>query len=161
MVVAGHAAGLLRVQPGQAIVDAIGIGAGVLHKLVEDGFNARGFVASHGTKFMDRSGELGFDNWRSAAWWITRELLDPDSGVRVMLPDDDELIGDLTAPKVKRITSSSKIQVEAKEDIRKRLGRSTDCGDAVVQILVGPHLCREQEEYAEVVYRPVQVGRQW
>ena len=129
--------------------------------MVEQGFNARGFVASHGTGYTDQSGELGFANWRSAAWWMTREMLDPDSGISVMLPDDDELIGDLTAPKVKRITSTSCILVEAKEEIRKRIGRSTDCGDAVIQILTGPVLCREQEEHTELVYEPARVRAQW
>jgi len=71
------------------------------------------------------------------------------------------MIGDLTAPKVKRITSASRIQVEAKEEIRKRIGRSTDSGDAVIQILAGPVLCREQDEHTEMVYRPAQVGAQW
>ena len=31
------------------------------------------------------------------------------------------------------MTSSGKIQIESKDEIRKRLGRSTDSGDAVVQ----------------------------
>jgi len=77
------------------------------------------------------------------------------------LPDDDQLIGDLTAPKVKRILSGGKIQIESKDEIKKRLGRSTDCGDAVMQVLVGPHLAREQMQQQEVVYRPVQIGPRW
>lgn len=60
-----------------------------------------------------------------------RELLDPSAGATLALPDDDELVGDLCAPKW-RINSTGRIQVESKDDIRKRLGRSTDLGDAVV-----------------------------
>jgi hypothetical protein len=45
---------------------------------------------------------------------------------------DDLLIGDLTAPRWS-VNSSGRIQIESKDDIRKRLGRSTDSGDAVVQ----------------------------
>ena len=48
------------------------------------------------------------------------------------LPPDDLLIGDLVAPRYS-VTSTGKIQVESKDEIRKRLGRSTDSGDAVVQ----------------------------
>jgi len=48
------------------------------------------------------------------------------------------LLGDLSAPHW-WVTSGGKIQVERKEDIYKRLGRSTDDGDAVVQSFV-PHL---------------------
>ena len=38
------------------------------------------------------------------------------------------LLGDLSAPKWK-VLSGGKIQVESKDDIRKRLGRSTDDGE--------------------------------
>jgi hypothetical protein len=70
-------------------------------------------------------------NKRSAAWWYLRELLDPANGHGIALPPDDLLTGDLTAPHW-RITSGGKVQVESKDEIRKRLGRSTDDGDAVV-----------------------------
>ena len=41
------------------------------------------------------------------------------------------MTGDLTAPHW-RVVSGGKIQIESKDDIKKRLGRSTDDGDAVV-----------------------------
>ena len=44
---------------------------------------------------------------------------------------DDDLLGDLCAPKW-RLMSGGKILIESKDDIRKRIGRSTDVGDAVV-----------------------------
>ena len=59
-------------------------------------------------------------------------MLDPSRDPDIALPVDDELLGDLTAPKWK-ILSGGKIQVESKDDIRKRIGRSTDAGDAAVQ----------------------------
>lgn len=70
-------------------------------------------------------------NSRSWAWWNLREMLDPASGCDVALPPDDRLIGDLTTPKWK-LMSGGRIQIESKDDIRKRLGRSPDDGDAVV-----------------------------
>ncbi len=48
----------------------------------------------------------------------------------IALPDDPELIDDLTT--VKWFTRGGKIHLESKEEIRKRLGRSPDKGDAVV-----------------------------
>jgi len=117
---------------GRAIVDAIGIGAGICPRLAEQGLEGVPFVASQGTDMKDRSGEFGFVNKRAAAWWSMRELLDPQYEEEVALPDDDLLIGDLTAPKWK-VTSGGKIQIEGKDDIRKRIGRSTDSGDSVVQ----------------------------
>jgi hypothetical protein len=133
MQTTGRVKGHLDTDPlATAMVDVIGIGAGVLDRLREQGCRAEAFNASGGTKNKDATGELGFPNCRSAAWWLMRELLDPSAGSDIALPPDDELLGDLTAPKWK-ILSGGKIQVEAKDDIRKRIGRSTDAGDATVQ----------------------------
>jgi hypothetical protein len=158
MELAGRVGGIIRHRGGTAYVDAVGIGAGVLHRMRELALSAEGFVAGRKTDYTDQSGELGFQNWRSAAWWITREMLDPESGFDVCLPPDDMMIGDLTAPKVKQVASASKIVVEAKEDVIKRLKRSTDVGDAVVQALVGPHLVRELSQTDEVVWATETIG---
>lgn len=128
----GQVKGILQGTEATAVVDVIGIGAGVVDRLREMGKSVEAFNASEGTKRLDSSGELGFVNRRAAAWWNLREMLDPDSGVEVALPDDDTLTGDLTAPRW-RVMSGGRIQIESKDDIRKRLGRSTDDGDAVVQ----------------------------
>jgi hypothetical protein len=113
-------------------VDVIGIGAGVVDRLREQRMAVEPFNAAEGTTRKDSSGELGFSNVRSQAWWELRELLDPAGGEPVALPPDDMLTGDLTAPHW-RVLSGGRIQIESKDDIRKRLGRSTDSGDAVVQ----------------------------
>jgi hypothetical protein len=84
---------------GIAVVDVIGIGAGVVDQLREDGRECEPFNAAAGSRLKDASGELGFTNTRSAAWWRMRELLDPDSDRTIALPPDDRLVGDLTAPK--------------------------------------------------------------
>ena len=113
------------------IVDAIGVGAGVFDRLREQGRNCIGLNVSGRTDKLDKSQTFGFVNIRSAMWWNMRELLE-DSDFKMELPDDDSLIGDLAAPKYK-ITSGGKIQVESKDDIKKRLGKSTDEADAVCQ----------------------------
>ena len=128
-----HTTNLERVIP---VVDVIGIGAGVVDRLREQGLPVVAFNASAKTEARDRTGELGFVNCRAAAWWQMRELLDPANGSEVALPDDDLLVGDLTAPHW-RVMSGGRIQVESKDEIRKRLGRSTDTGDAVVQAFWG------------------------
>jgi hypothetical protein len=140
MAITGNVAGILRKRGGRAVVDVIGIGAGVFDRLIEQKFKAIAFNASEASSATDSSGELQFVNKRAAAWWHMRELLDPanvelrrELGLEeIALPPDDELIGDLTAPHWK-VTSSGKIQIESKDDIRKRLGRSTNTADAVVQ----------------------------
>ena len=131
MATTGAVAGVLDAHGGEALVDVIGIGAGVVDRLREQKKAVTPFNASERTEARDRSGELGFANKRSAAWWAMRELLDPAAGSLVALPPDDLLTGDLTAPHW-RVMSGGHIQVEGKDEIRKRLGRSTDDGDAVV-----------------------------
>lgn len=131
MQTTGDIAGILRAKHGKAIVDAIGVGAGVVPRLREQGFEAIAFVASRKTNHLDRAGELGFVNMRSAAWWNLREMLEDGT---LAIPPDDQLTGDLTAPHW-RVLSGGKIQVESKDTIRERIRRSTDDGDAVVQVM--------------------------
>jgi hypothetical protein len=114
------------------IVDSIGVGAGVYDQLSEWGAPVLGFVASESTDLRDRSGQFGFRNKRSAAWWRMRELLDPAYDSQIALPPDDELTGDLVTPHW-RIVTGGQIAVESTDDIRSRLGRSPDKGTAVVQ----------------------------
>lgn len=115
-----------------AVVDSIGVGSGTWRTISEAGERVVPFVAGAGVDLADETGEFGFVNKRAAAWWRLRGLLDPANGVGVMLPPDDLLTGDLCAPRWS-ITAGAKIQVETKDDIKKRIGRSTDDGDAVVQ----------------------------
>ena len=129
MQTSGRVAGVLKANVGYAVVDVIGIGAGVVDNLREKKLRVIAFNASERTDKQDRIGELGFVNKRAAAWWNLRELFEDGE---IAVPPDDTLTGDLTAPKW-RVMSGGKIQVESKESIKKRLGRSTDYADAVVQ----------------------------
>ncbi len=117
----------------RVVIDSIGVGAGTLAAAKRLGLDASGFVASEKSKRKDRSGTFGFVNKRAAAWWGLRELLDPDLGDDISLPDHAELLGDLTAPTWREV-AGGKILIESKDDIRKRLGRSTDVGDTVVML---------------------------
>lgn len=141
MTTAGRVVAALQ-SGGTAIVDGIGIGAGVVSRLREQRHPCIAFIAGASSSSTDRSGELGYENERAAAWWGMRERLDPSPrldgltgkmvpGSAVALPDDDELIGELSAPRWKP-TSRGKVLVESKDEIRKRIGRSTDRADAVV-----------------------------
>jgi len=122
---------MLQADPDStAVVDVIGIGAGVVDRLREMNMRVEPFTASAGTKRRDSSGELGFSNLRAAAAWNVREMLDPSRNAKLALPPDDELLGDLTSLHWKPV-SGGKIQIESKDDVRKRIGRSTDKGDAV------------------------------
>jgi hypothetical protein len=112
-------------------VDSIGIGTGVVDRLKEMKYNVLGVNVSQSTKDTDRSGLLGFKNLRAQLWWMVRELLDPAYNPTLALPPDPTLTGDLMTPTY-GYTSTGLIYVESKENIRKRIGRSTDAADAVM-----------------------------
>ena len=136
MTVVGHAFPYSYEPGALTVIDAIGIGAGAASRLREQSCSVDPFNASSRSDHKDRSGAHGFLNRRAEAWWHLRELLDPAFGPTLALPDDDELIGDLSAPRWWP-NSGGKIQIEAKSDVRKRLGRSPDAGDAVVMACCG------------------------
>lgn len=118
-----------------AVVDAIGVGTGVADLLArKSSLSTVRFIASQQSGRTDRSGEFGFYNDRAAAWWRMRELLDPAYGARLMLPDDEQLLQELTAPRwwIRR-GITPRIQVEEKAEVRRRLGHSTDRGDGAIQ----------------------------
>lgn len=114
------------------VVDVIGIGSGTYSHLKNNvsGIDAIGINVANASKLRTRDKKLGFFNKRAELWWRFREALEPNLGEPIALPADQELLADLTAPRWK--LTSSGIQIESKDDIRKRLGRSTDKADAVI-----------------------------
>lgn len=136
MATTGRVAGILENEPDRtAIVDVIGIGAGVLDRLREQGFRAQAFNAANTSRGRDKTGEMGFTNLRAESWYRVRELLDPSAGSKIALPPDDQLLADLTTPRAAELMSGGKLKIESKDDIRKRIGRSTDRADAVIMAL--------------------------
>lgn len=135
MQTAGYIHALLIANPeAVATVEVVGVGAGTYDKLREvEAFVDRvyAFNPSARTDFVDRSGEWSFVDTRSAAWWSFREMLDPANNYEKALPPDDALTGDLMSP-TWRVMSNGRIRVESKQDIRARIGKSTDEGDSAV-----------------------------
>ena len=146
MQLAGEIVQALRETGGRAVVDVIGVGSGLVSRLNELAGQGKlhkaarivAFNAGAGTKKTDKSGKLQFLNCRAALWWIGMELLRESSDVAIAMPDDPVLTGELTAPKW-RPTSSGKVQIESKDDVKGRLKRSTDFADAFLQSLWGGH----------------------
>jgi hypothetical protein len=94
-------------------------------------YRCHAFNAAARTDATDMTGNWQFQTMRSAAYWHVREILDPSNDFNVMIAPNDQLTADLTAPRwTEKI--GAKIYVEAKDDIKKRIGRSTDRGDAFV-----------------------------
>jgi hypothetical protein len=121
-------------QTDLAVVDVIGVGSGVVDLMRRWNVPVVAFNAARKSRRKDRSGMFGFVNQRAAMWWLLRETLDPAFAPTLAIPPDDDLLGELTAPKWR--LKLDKIQVESKDDIRKRLGRSTDKADAVCQTML-------------------------
>jgi hypothetical protein len=112
-------------------IDIIGIGASAGDHL--EAFIGSRMVpvnGSEGTDEKDFTGKLGFANVRSLMWWRMREALSPERAAKVALPPDQQLFADLAAPRYR--VNARGVQVEEKDQIKRRLGRSPDRGDAVV-----------------------------
>ena len=72
--------------------------------------------------------ETFFVNKRAEAWWYASGLFNDQ---KVMIPPDPVLIGQLATPTYK-YGRGGRIQIEDKEEIKKRLNRSPDRADAIV-----------------------------
>ena len=117
-------------------IDVIGVGASVYDTARAQGLRALGLNGAEASAARDRTGRLGFLNRRAEWWWHLREALDPDRGEDLALPPDRELLADLVAPRWR--LSSRGIQVESKDEIRARIGRSPDKGDSLVYAFAQP-----------------------
>ena len=112
-------------------IDVIGVGTSVY-----DGMKA--FIGnaaiplngSESSDARDKTGQLGFVNSRAEWYWTLREALDPATGQDLAIPDDRELRSDLCSVRYRAAIRG--IQIESKDDIIKRIGRSPDKGDSLV-----------------------------
>jgi hypothetical protein len=133
-----------NVKPEHVKVDVVGLGAGsVDYARTKLKFPLREFVA--GGKPVERNvehsylpSEFRFYDLRSQAWYECREKLRTGKlslfmrdGQGQEIPLPEKLVGDLSTPRYE-ITRDKVIKVESKTDIKARLGRSTDDGDAYV-----------------------------
>jgi hypothetical protein len=122
MELAGHAIAMRRTHDAETIkVDSIGLGAGVVDRLKEVGESATEMNASHSPIEKEK-----FANARAEWFWLLRERF--ISGEIDVDPDDDELAAQLSAIKYK-MNSRGQIQIESKDDMKKRGLQSPDRAD--------------------------------
>lgn len=113
-----------------------GYGGDAYSRLSDNGIDVHRFNGANASNARTQDGSvLSFRNKRAEAWWRMREALNPEGqfAETIALPPDPELRADLCAPTWSLTLSG--ILIESKDDIRKRLGRSTDKGDAAVMCL--------------------------
>lgn len=70
-----------------------------------------------------------YKNKRTEMWWnVRKKIMDK----AIPYPEDEELRRQLCAPRFKIINSDGRVQVEPKENTKKRIGRSPDRADAFI-----------------------------
>lgn len=121
MQVAGHVAAAIKtLKPALVNIDIGAMGAGVVDRLREQGYDVRG--VNFGGQPVDK---IKFANKRAEMWGDALEWL-KEGGE---LPDDYELKQDLIGPEYS-YTSSQQLLLEKKESMKRRGLSSPDCADA-------------------------------
>ena len=103
-------------------VDEIGVGSGVADRLIELEYNVICVNSS------EKDPLLPYYNRRAEIHVYAAELL--ENGQAELDGTDKDLVEQLSWAKYRTIKSSGIYQVEAKDDIKKRYGRSPDNADA-------------------------------
>jgi phage terminase large subunit len=108
-------------QPNEIAVDAIGLGAGVADRLMEMGLPARGVNVSETAALSDK-----YRNVRAELAFTAREWFEKRD---VNIANDSRLGAELVDIRYKP-TSTGKIQIESKDDMRRRGVKSPNLADA-------------------------------
>ena len=115
-------------QPSEILVDSIGLGAGVVDRLMELGLPVRGINVSESPSLGSQYRNLRAELWAKAKHWLERR--------DCFLPNDERLISELATVRYK-FASNGKLQIESKDDIRRRGLPSPDVADAFVLTFAG------------------------
>lgn len=123
MVVCGH---IIRAQQetgaSRVYIDEIGVGAGVVDRLKEQGYSWV-IGVNFGAKAQD---DEKYANQRAECYWLMREAVERGE----LAISNDDFAGQVTAIRWKP-NSKGQITIEAKEELKRRIGRSPDDADAV------------------------------
>lgn len=136
----------------QAFLDTVGEGAGSYSRLIELATPAGEFEPmveiafkedqihsvkggeaakdSAGIPYRDKTLQYTFKNMRAYTYWALRDWLNPDNKTGAMLPPDEMLKEELTET-MWNMRSDGSIELEPKEEIKKRLKRSPDKADSL------------------------------
>jgi hypothetical protein len=124
MECAGHVAkALVDTKATSAKIDAIGIGAGVYDRLKEQGLPVREMQSGAAAKERER-----FANTRAEWYWGLRDRFESGD---IDIQDDETLISQLAGIRY-HVNSKGQIQIEGKEDMKKRGLGSPDRADAMM-----------------------------
>lgn len=130
-------------KPARVFIDVGGLGVGIYDRLVEMGYGEIVRSVNFGGSPMepdrfDAHGQKiggGPLNRRAEMWMSSRDWLDQDGGAQI--PDDDALQADACGPGYK-YDSNARVQLERKEDMKRRGVKSPDGWDAVALTFAEP-----------------------
>ena len=130
MAVAGLGARFLSSRRGTLAIDEGGVGGGVVDRLREQRLPGSILAVNAGSG-PDNDPDERLLNMRSQLWWTAREAMYRGEISLARLPEDQyaRLRSELTAPTY-RFTSAGKVQIESKEELKKRGVASPDLADA-------------------------------
>lgn len=117
-----------------------GYGGEVVSRLLDMQFNVEGIV------FSWKASEERFANLRAEMWFRMATWLKGGAA----LPNNPTLHAELCAPTYSNDNAANRLQVEAKADVKARLGFSPDMADALALTFARPVYVREA---GDLVYR--------
>lgn len=119
-------------------VDSCGLGAAICAQLRDQGKEVHavdtGKPCEDGGPWRHAIGRVRLRNVRALLFWVARRLIE-DGDLRI--PEDEKFRGlreEISAPTIRR-DEAGKLLVQPKEEVRKRLSRSPDEGDAFLLAL--------------------------
>ena len=133
VAIANHCQALIQdFSPARIFLDVGGIGGGVYDILISRGYRSIVRAVNFGSQALltDRYVNRRAEMWDMAREWLNQEL-------PVQIPPDEDLLNDLCSVN-KKYDSKGRLQLESKDEIKKRLGRSPDKADAFVLTFAEP-----------------------
>ncbi|CAB4125021.1 Helicase domain containing protein [uncultured Caudovirales phage] len=115
-------------KPAEILVDSIGLGSGVADRLRELGYNVRDVNVSESAAMNPQAARLRDELWLTVRDWLNQRTC--------KIPKSDQLRAELCAPTY-GFTSSGKIKVEGKSELKRRGMRSPDIADALCLTFAG------------------------
>jgi hypothetical protein len=117
-------------KPHKVYIDCIGIGAGVVDRMLEMGYDmVEGVNVARSANDKEKFRNLRAELWSDMRDWLCQEMT-------VQIPDSDDLHGELCSLGFK-YDSSGRLQIESKDDLRARGMPSPDGADAMALTFFG------------------------
>lgn len=111
---------------GMIGVDNVGVGAGTLAIAKSEGLMASGI------RWGNAASDNRFANLKAEQYWLLREEAERGDLMIAPLGEDEEELQEDLANTYYEETVKGQVKIEDKKKTRERLGRSPNCGDAVV-----------------------------